>query len=36
MAKINEIQIKSLKTFAGHECFNCYQGNVYYKNKKQI
>lgn len=33
MAKINEIQIKNLKSFVGHEC-DYYQGNVYYKNKK--
>lgn len=34
MASINSIQIKSLKTFRGHEGEPLYQGNVYYKGKK--
>lgn len=34
MASINGIQIKSLKSFRGHEGEPLYQGNVYYKGKK--
>ena len=34
MASINTIQIKSLKTFKGHEGEPLYQGNIYYKGKK--
>lgn len=34
MASINGIQIKSLKSFRGHEGEPLYQGNVYYRGKK--
>lgn len=34
MAKINEIQIKNLKTFRDHEGAPCCQGDVWYKGKK--
>lgn len=33
MAKINNIQIKNLKTFKGHEGEPLFQGNIYYKGK---
>ena len=34
MASINNIQIKNLKTFGGHEGETLFQGSIYYKNKK--
>ena len=34
MASINGIEIKSLKTFRGHDGTTFLQGNVYYRNKK--
>lgn len=34
MAKINGLEIKSVKTFKGHEGETCYQGNVYFRGKK--
>ena len=34
MASINEIEIKSLKEFKGHEGEPLFQGNIYYKGKK--
>ena len=34
MASINEIEIKSLKEFKGHEGEPLFQGDIYYKGKK--
>lgn len=34
MAKINGFELKGVKEFKGHEGEDCYQGNIYYKNKK--
>lgn len=34
MARINGVEIKSLKNFKGHEGEDCYQGNIYLHGKK--
>ena len=34
MAKINEIELKGIKEFKGHEFEDLIQGNIYYKGKK--
>lgn len=34
MASINNVTVKSLKTFSGHEGEPCYWGNLYLGNKK--
>lgn len=34
MARIYDVQLKGITQFKGHEGEPCFQGNIYYKNKK--